>query len=81
MVLDSDGDLGGVWMAGSGLAAEVPDPTNHPYGRIFVATGNGSYSTGSPNFNYGDSILRLDLAGGKPVVEIFLPRMMSRAWI
>jgi hypothetical protein len=66
-----NGELGGVWMAGSGLAAEVPDPTNHPYGRMFVATGNGSYSTGSPNFNYGDSILRLDLAGGKPAVGDF----------
>jgi hypothetical protein len=30
----------GVWMSGAGLSADVPDPTNHPYGRMFVATGN-----------------------------------------
>jgi hypothetical protein len=69
-----NGQLGGLWMSGAGLAAEVPDPTNRPYGRMFVPTGNGSYGTGSPNFNYSDSILRLDLANGKPVVgDFFTP--------
>jgi hypothetical protein len=73
-----NGQLGGVWMAGTGLAAEVPDPTNHPYGRIFVATGNGSYNTASPTFSYGDSVLRLDLANGTPVVgDFFTPHDQS----
>ena len=33
---------GGIWMGGAGLAAEVNNPAK-PYGRMFVATGNGSY--------------------------------------
>ena len=73
-----NGELGGVWMAGSGLAAEVPNPTTLPYGRMFVATGNGSYDTASPTFSYGDSVLRLDLANGKPVVgDFFTPHDQS----
>jgi hypothetical protein len=61
---------GGIWGAGSGLAADVPDPTGHPYGRILTATGNGVYDAVAPNYNnsmdYGDSIVRLDLSGGVP---------------
>ena len=61
---------GGIWGAGSGLAADVPDPTGHPYGRILTATGNGKYDAVAPNYNntmdYGDSIVRLDLSGGVP---------------
>ena len=61
----------GVWMSGAGLAADVPSGT--PFGRMFVATGNGDYTTnGKPYTNatdYGDSIVRLDLTNGVPTVS------------
>jgi hypothetical protein len=61
---------GGVWMSGSGLAADQPPGT--PYGRIFAATGNGDYTGSTPYTNtkdYGDSIVRLDLTNGVPTVS------------
>jgi len=67
-----NGSDGGIWGAGTGLAADVPDPTGHPYGRMFITTGNGSFNAVAPNYtnsmNYGDSIIKLDLAGGVPTV-------------
>ena len=64
---------GGIWMAGSGLAADVPDPTGHPYGRMFTATGNGNYDATAPNYtnamDYGDSIIKLDLSNGMPTMN------------
>lgn len=80
-----NGNGDGIWMSGTGLAADVPDPINHPYGRIFTATGNGGYSAVAPNYtntmNYGDSIIKLDLnngiptmtSGGVPVGDDFTP--------
>jgi Cu/Ag efflux protein CusF len=62
----------GVWMAGSGLSADVVDPVNHPYGRMFVATGNGTYDATPPYTNsmdYGDDHLRLDLTNGVLTVQ------------
>jgi LysM repeat protein len=62
----------GVWMGGSGLAAEVVDPVNHPYGRMFVATGNGDYTATTPyaaGMDYGDSVLDLDLTNGVPTIR------------
>ena len=67
----------GAWMSGSGLAADLL--SSSPYGRMFVATGNGDYTsngtpytTGTPYTNttdYGDSIVRLDLTNGVPTVS------------
>jgi hypothetical protein len=80
-----NGSDGGIWGAGTGLAADVPDPTGHPYGRMFITTGNGSFNASAPNYtnsmNYGDSIIKLDLtggvptmtSGGKPVGDAFTP--------
>jgi len=62
----------GVWMSGAGLSADVPDPTNHPYGRMFVATGNGNYKATAPyasGMSFGDSILNLDLTKGVPTIH------------
>jgi hypothetical protein len=67
-----NGTGGGVWMSGSGLAADIPDPVNHPYGRMLIATGNGSYDATVPYTNhmdYGDSDLRLDLTNGVITVQ------------
>jgi hypothetical protein len=62
----------GIWMGGAGLAGDIPDPINHPYGRIFLATGNGDYTAGAPytsSMDYGDSILDLDLTNGAPTIQ------------
>jgi hypothetical protein len=73
-----NGSADGVWMSGSGLAADVPDPVGHPFGRMFTSTGNGSHSapvnTTVPliydnTMNYGDSIIKLDLANGVPTMN------------
>lgn len=67
----------GVWAAGTGLAADVVDPINHPFGRLFVATGNGSYNATSPynnTMNFGDDHIRFDLANGALTpVDAFTP--------
>ena len=67
----------GVWAAGAGLAADVVDPINHPFGRLFIATGNGSYNATSPynnTMNFGDDHIRLDLANGALAVsDAFTP--------
>ncbi|GAC1675290.1 MAG: hypothetical protein PVS2B2_10120 [Candidatus Acidiferrum sp.] len=59
----------GIWMSGAGLAADVP--VGKPYGRIFTVTGNGTFDATTPYTNamdYGDSILKLDLANGVPTM-------------
>ncbi len=66
-----NGSGGGIWMGGSGLAAEVNDPAK-PYGRMFLVTGNGSYGASTPYTNamaYGMSVLDLDLTGGVMTVK------------
>ena len=61
----------GIWMAGTGLAADVP--SGKPYGRIFTATGNGTFDATAPNYtnamDYGDSIIKLDLNNGVPTMN------------
>ena len=61
----------GLWGGGSSPAADVP--AGKPYGRIFVATGNGTYDAVAPNYtnsaDYGDSILKLDLNNGVPTMN------------
>jgi hypothetical protein len=63
---------GGIWLGGSGLAAVVSDPVGHPYGRLYAAMGNGLYDATAPNYSnvmdYGDSIIKLDLANGAPTM-------------
>jgi hypothetical protein len=64
-----NGTGAGLWMSGAGLAADQLDPVNKPFGRMFVATGNGDYNATSPYTNsmdYGDSHLNLDLTNGIP---------------
>jgi hypothetical protein len=75
--VSANGTGGGIWLAGAGLAADVPDPVNHPYGRMFVATGNGSFDATAPYTNsmgYGDSLINLDLTNGAlTVTDAFTP--------
>lgn len=49
----SNGDEGGVWMSGDGVASDAN-------GNLFFATGNGTYD-GAVAGDYGDSILKLEL--------------------
>lgn len=67
----ANGSGAGIWMGGAGLMAEVNNPAK-PYGRMFVATGNGSYTASTPYTNtmsYGMSLLDLDLTGGVMTVQ------------
>jgi hypothetical protein len=66
-----NGTGGGLWMSGEGLAADQLDPVNYPYGRMFVATGNGDFTGTVPyaaGMDFGDSVVDLNLAGGDPTV-------------
>src|SRR5882724_6720313 len=54
----------GVWMSGNGLAADVIDSVNAPFGRMFIPTGNGSFNATTPYNNtmsFSDDHIRLDL--------------------
>jgi hypothetical protein len=61
---------GGIWLGGTGLAADIP--SGKPYGRLFTATGNGTFDAVAPNYtnnmDYGDSIVKLDLTNGAPTM-------------
>src|SRR5207244_834557 len=71
----------GIWMSGAGLAANVLDPTNHPYGQMLTVTGDGTYDAVSPYNNtmdFGDSIVKLDLTNGVPTIaDAFTPHDQS----
>jgi hypothetical protein len=71
----------GVWMSGAGLAADMPNPSTQPYGRMYVATGNGTFdavTTYTNNMDYGDSLLHLDLTNGvMKVLDDFTPYNQS----
>jgi hypothetical protein len=67
-----NGTGSGFWMSGAGLAADQIDPVNKPFGRMFIASGNGDYNATKPYSNsmdYGDSHIGLDLTNGVPTVE------------
>ncbi len=54
------------------MAADIPDPVNHPYGRMFLATGNGTYDATTPYANgmdFGDDDLRFDLTNGVMTIQ------------
>ena len=58
----------GIWMSGSGVAADNNNPNGtSPGGRMFIATGNGTFDAAAPYnsaMDFGDSIVRLDLNNG-----------------
>jgi Legume lectin domain/Chitobiase/beta-hexosaminidase C-terminal domain len=69
----SNGIGAGIWMGGAGIAADTNNPTgSSPGGRLFVATGNGTFDAKTPYTNsmdYGDSIVRLNLNNGVMTVS------------
>src|SRR5271167_336167 len=60
----ANGGEGGIWEAGCGPGVD----TN---GDLIAITGNGSFDTGTPRVNYGDSFLRLTSGGGTMSVTSF----------
>ena len=56
--------LGGVWQAGSGLAADTR-------GNVYVAIGDGAFDANSGGTDYGDSVLRFH--GNLSVQDYFAP--------
>jgi hypothetical protein len=65
-----DGGLGGIWMSGTGPAADAD-------GNIYVITGNGTFDTAAPRTNYGDSFIRLRTTAGLSVADFFTPANQS----
>ncbi len=71
--LSSAGFGNGVWASGAGM----PIDSGGTAGRLFVVTGNGTYSSYPPfssRVNFGDSIVEFDLAdGGLTASDAFTP--------
>ncbi len=65
-----NGGRGGIWMTGTGPAADA-------LGNIYVITGNGTFDTGTPRTNYGDSFIKLSTAAGLSVADFFTPANQS----
>jgi len=61
-----DGSEGGVWQSGCGLSADAA-------GGVYASTGNGTFDAAGGGRDYGDSALRLSLAGGLSIVDSFTP--------
>lgn len=73
LCLSANGFGDGVWQSGAGM----PIDARIGGGRMFLATGNGTYSSYTPftaNSQFGDSIVAFDLAGGQLTpVDAFTP--------
>jgi hypothetical protein len=67
-VTTPNGGLGGIWMAGAGVAADSS-------GNIFVSTGNGDFDTTDAfATEFGDTIVKLSLGGSAfSVLDYFTP--------
>lgn len=63
-----NGTLGGIWMAGGGLAADDA-------GNIYGVTGNGTFDIDTPRTNFGDTLLKFatDSNGALSVADFFTP--------
>ena len=61
-----NGNDGGIWMGGAGLAA-APD------GSIFGVTGNGTFDTGPNPQNFGDSFIKLTQETNLALADYFTP--------
>ncbi|HUK51813.1 MAG TPA: putative Ig domain-containing protein [Candidatus Binatia bacterium] len=70
-----NGGLGGIWMAGSGLAADSQ-------ANIFTVTGNGLFDTPGTPQDYGDSIFKLNLSSGAlQLTDYFTPYDQNNRYI
>jgi hypothetical protein len=64
-----NGGAAGIWMTGTGPAADAN-------GNIYVISGNGTFDTGTPRTNYGDSFIELS-AASLSVTDFFTPANQS----
>src|SRR5690348_1785162 len=68
-----NGDSGGFWSAGQGLAGNIVNSTAWIYG----ATSNGLFDVNTGGKDYGDSILKLNASSGLTVADYFTPHDQS----
>jgi hypothetical protein len=61
-----NGDQGGIWESGDGLAADT-------LGNIFFMSGNGTFDADTGGNDYGMSYVRLSTNGGVKVADYFTP--------
>jgi len=61
-----NGDQGGIWQDGDGLAADT-------LGNIFFMSGNGTFDANNNGGDYGQSYVRLSTAKGLSVGDYFTP--------
>jgi len=66
LVTTPNGDKGGIWQSGSGLAAD----TNN---NIFVMDGDGTFDASTGGDDYGMTMMRIGTAGGLNVEDYFAP--------
>jgi hypothetical protein len=67
-----DGSEGGIWASDTGPAADSD-------GNVYVPTGNGTFDAGSGGRDYGDSVLKLALAGSSLAIrDYFTPHDQAR---
>ncbi len=62
----ANGQEGGIWMSGAGLAADNS-------GNVYVATGNGSFDLTSGGPDTGDSYVKLSTQNGLHMTDYFTP--------
>ena len=66
LCLTPNGNGGGVWTGGMGLAADAS-------GNLFTTTGNGTFDGSSGGADFGDSVIKLDTSNGLAVSDYFAP--------
>lgn len=52
-----NGEGGGIWQTGGGLAAGIDSPNGNTY--IYVSTGDGTFDANTGGADYGDSLVKL----------------------
>jgi hypothetical protein len=67
-----DGGEGGIWASDAGPAADSA-------GNVFVPTGNGAFDASSGGHDYGDSVVKLAMAGASLAVrDYFTPQDQAK---
>jgi len=69
----ANGNLGGIWHSGSGLAVDSA-------GSLYAATGNGLFDANIGGVDYGDSVVRISSSGNQlTVADYFTP--WDQGWL
>lgn len=62
-----NGNMGGVWQSGSGLAADTS-------GNVYVSTGNGSFTGNTGGSDYGETVMKMNAISGMVLTTYFTPQ-------